>query len=226
MAGHNCLGGTARFASAGLLAANVAPAPPDDAEIDASLSKCVHLQLHPIIHHHDERTVRISAYRATAILAASVALAACAASPFTPQSATPSDPASGAQPSQNILGMENSPAPAAATADKGVTQRELTPAEKKVIVNAIAPSLRDPGAAKYRWAKIRYAADGQVSYCATVNAKSPYAAYSGQQAYIVEATVSGGKISSAVVGLIAGGKDIEIVRTMCQKRDLDPNDAT
>jgi hypothetical protein len=167
--------------------------------------------------------VRISAYKATAVLAASVVLAACAASPFTPQSATPSDAQSPAPPSQNILGMDNSPA---AAADKGVTQRELTPAEKKIIVSAIAPSLRDAGAAKYRWAKIRYAADGPVSYCATVNAKSPYAAYSGHQAYILEATVSGGKISSAVVGLIAGGKDIEIVRTMCQKHDLDPNDAT
>ena len=47
-----------------------------------------------------------------------------------------------------------------------------------------------------------------------VNAKSPYPAYSGQQAYILEAVISGGKISSAVVGLIAGGKDIEIVRTV------------
>jgi hypothetical protein len=59
-----------------------------------------------------------------------------------------------------------------------------------------------------------------------VNAKSPYPAYSGQQAYILEAVISGGKISSAVVGLIAGGKDIEIVRKMCSKYNLDPNDAT
>ena len=37
-----------------------------------------------------------------------------------------------------------------------------------------------------------------------VNAKSAYPAYSGWQAYIVEGTVSGGKLTSAVVGLIAG----------------------
>jgi hypothetical protein len=56
-----------------------------------------------------------------------------------------------------------------------------------------------------------------------VNAKSPYPAYNGRQAFIVSATVSGGKISSAVVGLIAGGKDVEIIRSMCKKYDLDPD---
>ena len=40
--------------------------------------------------------------------------------------------------------------------------------------------------------------------------------------YIVEGTVSGGKLTSAVVGLIAGGKDTEIVRKMCKKYGLDP----
>jgi len=34
--------------------------------------------------------------------------------------------------------------------------------------------------------------------------------------------VRGGKVSSAVVGLIAGGKDVEIVRKMCKKYELDP----
>jgi hypothetical protein len=58
-----------------------------------------------------------------------------------------------------------------------------------------------------------------------VNAKSPFPAYNGWQAYIVEANVSGGKVSSAVVGLIAGGKDVEIVRKMCKKYELDPGGA-
>ena len=93
-------------------------------------------------------------------------------------------------------------------------------------MSALASSLRDLGSAKFRWAKIRNASEGAVNYCGMVNAKSPYPAYSGQQAYILEATISGGKVSAAVVGLIAGGKDIEIVRSMCKKYDLDPNDAT
>jgi hypothetical protein len=157
-----------------------------------------------------------------AVLAASVALAACAANPFAPSSATPTGAPATAQSWQNLAGTDDAPA----AAQKRVEQRDLTPAEKKIIVNALAPSLRDPESAKYRWAKIRDAADGPVNYCATVNAKSPYAAYNGQQAYILEATMSGGRVSSAVVGLIVGGKDIEIVRKMCKKYDLDPNDAS
>ena len=102
-------------------------------------------------------------------------------------------------------------------------QRELTPAEKKIIANAIAPSLRDAATAQYRWPKIQSVPDGPVNYCGMVNAKSPYAPYNGRQAFIVSATVSNGKISSAVVGLVAGGKDFEIVRKMCKKYDLDPD---
>ncbi len=158
-----------------------------------------------------------SARRTIGVLAVSIVLASCAASPLSPQSAAPGAAAS----SQNGLGTDESPPP-----DTSVGQRELTPAEKKIIVSAIAPSLRDPASAKYRWAKIRNATDGAVNYCGMVNAKSPYLGYNGQQAYILEATVSGGKVSAAVVGLIAGGKDIEIVRKMCKKYDLDPNDAT
>ena len=116
-----------------------------------------------------------------------------------------------------MLGLDSAPPPS------GLGQRELTPAEKKIIVNAIAPSLRDAATAQYRWPKIQNAPDGPANYCGTVNAKSPYPAYNGRQAYIVSASLAGGKISSAVVGLIAGGKDFEIVRNMCKKYDLDPD---
>jgi len=143
-------------------------------------------------------------------LAAGLALGACASS--SPTSSSP--PRS----SSRDLGASDSPPP-----PSGPGQRELTPAEKKIIVNAIAPSLRDAATAQYRWPKMQNAPDGPVNYCGTVNAKSPYPAYSGRQAFIVSATVSGGKISSAVVGLIAGGKDFEIVRNMCKKYDLDPD---
>jgi len=66
----------------------------------------------------------------------------------------------------------------------------------------------------------------EVSYCGTVDAKSPYAAYSGHQSYIVDTKVTGGHITAAVLGLIAGGKDAAIVAGMCQKHGLDPNSAT
>ena len=148
---------------------------------------------------------------AIAVLAASVALAACAASP-------PAD-----QPAASAA-----PATAAATAATPASQlRDLTPQEKKIIVDAVAPSLKEPGAAKYKWTKFPIVPPSdEVSYCATVDAKSPYAAYSGHQAYIVDAKVVGGHINSAALGLITGGKDTAIVANMCATHGLDPNSAT
>ena len=104
----------------------------------------------------------------------------------------------------------------------GIRTRELSPEEKAVISHAVGLSIVNPNAAQYRWPQIADTEDGSINYCGMVNAKSPYPAYSGWQAYIVEGTISGGKMTSAVVGLIAGGKDVEIVRKMCKKYGLDP----
>lgn len=120
--------------------------------------------------------------------------------------------------------MDSGNAPAATPA--GVTQRELTPPEKKAIVDAVAPSLRSPAAAKYKWAPFpTVVTEDSVNYCAIVDAQSPFAAYNGRQAYIVEAKVVGGHITSAAMGLIAGGKDAAIVAGMCAQHGLDPNGA-
>jgi hypothetical protein len=144
-----------------------------------------------------------------AAVTASLALAACTATPPGDQIAA-------------------SPAPATAPAATPASQlRDLTPQEKKVIVDAIAPSLKEPGAAKYKWTKFPMVPPSdEVSYCATVDAKSPYPAYSGHQSYIVDTKVTGGHITAAVLGLIAGGKDAAIVAGMCEKHGLDPNSAT
>ena len=150
---------------------------------------------------------------AIAALAASVVLAACAASPPADQPAANAAPAT-------------TPA-AAAAATPAAQLRDLTPQEKKIIVDAIAPSLQEPGAAKYKWTKFPIVPPSdEVSYCATVDAKSPYAAYSGHQAYIIDAKVVGGHITSAALGLITGGKDTAIVANMCATHGLDPNSAS
>ena len=115
----------------------------------------------------------------------------------------------------------------AAPAKAAGPQRDLTPAEKKIIVDAVAPSLRDAGAAKYHWAKFpAMPSEISPSYCAIVDAKSPFAAYNGRQAYIVEIQLTGGYVTAATLGLIAGGKDAALVRNMCEKYGLDPNKAT
>jgi len=111
------------------------------------------------------------------------------------------------------------------TANSAQGLRELTASEKKIISDAVGLSIKDPKSAQYRWPKISSSDEGSVNYCGMVNAKSPYPAYNGWQAYIIEATVTGGQVSSAVVGLIAGGKDVAIVRKMCKKYDLDPGSA-
>jgi len=48
----------------------------------------------------------------------------------------------------------------------------------------------------------------------------------GRQAYVVEAQMSGNRVSSAVIGLIAGGKDFALVTNMCAKYGLDPRNAS
>jgi len=147
--------------------------------------------------------VQVSTLTIVAALAASVALSACATTPSGPLA-------------------EGS----AAATPAGVGERDLTPPEKKAIVDAVSQSLRDPGSAKYKWTKFPLVVtEDSVNYCAIVDAKSPYPAYNGKQAYIVEAKVIGGHVASAVMGLIAGGKDAAIVANMCAKYGLDPNKA-
>jgi hypothetical protein len=108
-----------------------------------------------------------------------------------------------------------------------IGQRDLTPEEKQVIMDAVAPALRNPTSAKYHWATFpAVVTEGSVNYCATVDAQSPHAAYNGRQAYIVKADMSGNRVSSAVMGLVAGGKDFEIVTKMCAKYGLDPRNAS
>src|ERR1700734_3543357 len=93
------------------------------------------------------------------------------------------------------------PATAAAAATPASQLRDLTPQEKKIVVDAIAPSLREPGSAKYKWTKFPIVPPSdEVSYCGIVDAKSPHAAYDGRQAYIVA--------------------------NMCATHGLDPNSAS
>jgi hypothetical protein len=42
-----------------------------------------------------------------------------------------------------------------AHAQQGIGQRDLTPEEKTVIMDAVAPSLRNPGSAKYLWSNFQ-----------------------------------------------------------------------
>jgi hypothetical protein len=131
---------------------------------------------------------------------------------------------SGCTTGQNPLASGEASPP---SAEVSIGQRDLTPEEQKVIMDAVGPSLRNPGAAKYHWAKFpAVVTEDSINYCATVDAQSPHAAYNGRQAYIVKTQMSGNRVSSAVIGLVAGGKDFEIVTKMCAKYGLDPRIAS
>src|SRR6516165_504011 len=53
-------------------------------------------------------------------------------------------------------------------------QRDLTPEEKQVIMDAVAPALRNPGSAKYHWASFpAVVTEDSVNYCARQAASSP-----------------------------------------------------
>jgi hypothetical protein len=159
----------------------------------------------------NEVTLRTTTGCAIALLVASLALAACATTP-------PAD-----QPSASAAPATETAPPATPASQL----RDLTPQEKKIVVEAIAPSLKEPGSAKYKWAKFPIVPPSdEVSYCGIVDAKSPHAAYNGRQAYIVDTKVSGGHITAAVLGLITGGKDTAIVANMCATHGLDPDSAT
>lgn len=146
----------------------------------------------------------------SAAVAAGLVLAGCTGGPSNP---------SGHATAQDLLALNH------IQDASGIHTRELLPEEKQVISKAVSLSIVNPGQAQYRWPQIASTEDGSINYCGMVNAKSSFPAYSGWQAYIVEGTVSGGKMTSAVVGLIAGGKDVEIVRKMCKKYGLDPGGA-
>ena len=105
-----------------------------------------------------ERALQISSFSITAPLAAGLALSGCA----TNTTAT-----------QTPLTSSEAPPPSAGA---NIGQRDLTLEEKQVITDAVTPSLRNPGSAKYHWATFPAVVTADsVNYCATVDAQSPYA---------------------------------------------------
>jgi hypothetical protein len=105
--------------------------------------------------------------------------------------------------------------------------RDLTPDEKKVIMDTLADVIKDPASAKFLWAKVpgNLPSNEPVYYCAAVNAKSPHPAYNGLQPYGVVLGAQNGHVVSAIIGAIAGGNDTHIVRQLCAKHGLNPDDA-
>ncbi len=108
----------------------------------------------------------------------------------------------------------------------GIGSRDLQPDEKKVITDAVGRVIKDPRSAKYHWAKFPAAAGtGDVNYCASVDAKSTMSGQGGRQLYIAVVGTEGGQVKSAVVGAIQGGSDSQVVRDLCKRYGLNPDEA-
>lgn len=111
-------------------------------------------------------------------------------------------------------------------ASSALGYRELAPEEKKVIADAVGRVIKEPSSAKFHWAKFPGGAtSGDVNYCAWVNAKSALPGYSGNQLYIAVVGAENGRVKSAVVGAIHGGGDAHVVRGLCKRYGLNPDDA-
>ena len=111
-------------------------------------------------------------------------------------------------------------------APSALGSRDLAPDEKKVIADAVGRVVKDPASAKFHWAKFPgNAGSGDVNYCAWVNAKSDLPGYSGNQLYIAVVGAEAGRVKSAVVGAIHGGGDAHVVRSLCKRYGLNPDDA-
>lgn len=63
--------------------------------------------------------------------------------------------------------------------------RDLTPPEKKIIMDVINGQLKDPDSAKYYWQGYK---EGDI-YCAHVNSKNSYGGYGGKTLIIMDVTI-------------------------------------
>jgi hypothetical protein len=150
-------------------------------------------------------------YNAIVAITASFALAACAGSAPTVTS--------------DLKPTATGTAPA--SAGLSVADRDLTPDEKQVIMHAIGSGLTSPATAKYHWTKFPTTPESdQPAYCATVDGASPHGAYSGHQAYIVDTKLTGGHITAAALGILAGGPDFKLIVDQCATHGLDPRKAS
>ncbi|KKI45205.1 hypothetical protein [Hafnia alvei] len=78
--------------------------------------------------------------------------------------------------------------------------RDLTPPEKKVIMDVVNDQLKDPESAKYHW----QADQGGEIYCAHVNSKNSYGGYAGKTPILMDVERDArGRINSAQGGILS-----------------------
>lgn len=103
--------------------------------------------------------------------------------------------------------------------------RDLTGAEKVLLSQQMAESLKDPSSAQFKWTKVpKQLPDGTFTYCGMINAKNSYGGYNGMSVYIGAIVVQKGKITGGSIGAIsdADRRYSNIVPDMCRETGADP----
>lgn len=127
-----------------------------------------------------------------------------------------------------------SPPPPSATVDEPkkqvayLTARKLTDSEKKIVREGITRNFKDPDSAQIRWTLFRPTEDknGAPSYCATVNAKNSYGAYTGYKPFLASIILREGKITTALL-ITAPSRHSQDIQDqaaldVCKMNGLDP----
>lgn len=106
-----------------------------------------------------------------------------------------------------------------------VELRDFTPTEKAILAKFMAAGLKDPGSAQFRWVPFpKGFKDGEITYCAQVNARNGYGGYNGYEPFIGSVSMKNGQIVSAGIGAISDSRPLyrNIVPDMCRKEGLNP----
>jgi hypothetical protein len=118
-----------------------------------------------------------------------------------------------------LLGGCGTPGPTLETLN-AAEKRELTPIEKVTLASSLAQTLKDPGAAQFKWMPVTMLQREAVTdYCGLVNGRNSYGGYTGYQKFYAQLFKDGkGQFTKGLIRLIASG-DVETMATdgQCEK---------
>ncbi len=100
------------------------------------------------------------------------------------------------------------------------SKRELTPIEKASLTGALSQTLKDPGAAQFKWMPIvLLERDGITDYCGLVNSKNSYGGYEGFQKFYAHLNKNDkGEFTRGLIRTIASDEvSIAVAHDLCVK---------
>jgi len=109
-----------------------------------------------------------------------------------------------------------------------VLARELTPAEKEIVADAVRDRLRDPHSAMFKWGPIRGetksydSSEGSTTYCGYVNSRNAFGGFVGDTPYRVFLVFVDGVVTiAAMIGMGGSQTDTDITYELCNEDGYD-----